>query len=238
MQRGVSATTSNKVPAAELGVSANKHEGTTSDNPVLPPEERRTDEGTLWTFSSTATRARPTGRSHRKILRFPALRPAYAKNRYDPEGNLTRKGSSYKGDIWRYLATWGFRTLNDLDGAGFAPPSHDDLAAMFERRVHERAKTFDTYYSNRGYGISDSDVEEMAEAAAAAVLRDWSPDWIREQRERGRRGGQISKRAPKWDDDDLDALSHLEGQTVAQQAAHLGVSPSTVDRMRRALRAR
>ncbi|MGS0560103.1 helix-turn-helix domain-containing protein [Microbacterium aurugineum] len=44
-------------------------------------------------------------------------------------------------------------------------------------------------------------------------------------------------RAP-WTPADLDALAALKGMTVAQQAARLGVSPSTIDRMRRALRER
>lgn len=210
-----------------------------SSSPVFPPRERRTDEGTLWRFSTLATRARTAGRSRRKILRFPALRPVYAKNRYGPDGNLTRRGSSYNGDIWRYLTTWGYRTLNDLDSAGFAPPTHDDLTALFERRVRERGKTFYPLYSNRGHGISLADVETMADAAAAAVLRDWSPDWIREMTERGRTGGKNSPGpGPLWTADDLDKLAALDGRTVAQQASALGVSMSTIDRMRRALRQR
>ncbi len=163
----------------------------------------------------------------------------YAKNRYDSEGNLTRKGTSYKGDIWRYLATWGFRTLNDLDGAGYAPPSHDDLADLFERRMRERATTYDTYYSNRGHGISFGDIETMADAAAASVLRDWSPNWIRKTREWGATGGRKSRPSePAYSDADLDALAALHGQTKAQQSIALDVSQSTIDRMRKALRDR
>ncbi|WP_307374483.1 hypothetical protein [Microbacterium sp. W4I20] len=163
----------------------------------------------------------------------------YAKSRTDADGNVIRKGASYQGDIWTYLAKWGFRTLNDLDGAGYAPPSHADLAAMFERRVFERAKTYDTYYSNRGHGISMSDVEMMAPAAAEAVLRDWSPDWIRKTREWGAAGGRKSRPSePAYSDEDLDALVALDGQTKAQQSIALDVSQSTIDRMRRALRSR
>lgn len=51
-------------------------------------------------------------------------------------------------------------------------------------------------------------------------------------------GGKISKRVPSWTDADLDTLLALEGMTVTQQAAHLDVSMSTIDRMRRALRQR
>lgn len=162
----------------------------------------------------------------------------YAKERRDLNGFVVRKAKSYRGDVWAYLTNWGYRTLNDLDGAGFAPPSHAHLSELFERRVLERGRTFYPLYSNRGHGISTPDVETMAENAATAVLRDWNPEWIREQRERGRRGGKISKRLPEYDDADLDALAALRGLTVAQQAVALSVSPSSIDRMRRALRNR
>ncbi|WP_431072100.1 hypothetical protein [Microbacterium phyllosphaerae] len=234
MQRDVSATTSNKVRArVELtGMQS------TSDNPSSQGEGRATDAGTLWTFSALSTRARTAGRQQRRALRFPALRPMYAKERRDLNGFVARKAKSYRGDVWAYLTNWGYRTLNDLDGAGFAPPSHADLADLFERRVLERGRTFYPLYSNRGRGISTPDVETMAEAAATAVLRDWSPDWIREMRERGRRGGKKSKRPPTWTNEDLDRLASLEGMTVAEQASEMSVSMSTVDRMRRALRQR
>lgn len=234
LQLSVRANTSNKVRARvePTGVQS------TSDNPSSQGEGRATDAGTLWTFSALSTRARTAGQQQRRALRFPALGPVYAKERRDLNGFVVRKAKSYRGDVWAYLTNWGYRTLNDLDGAGFAPPSHADLAELFERRVLERGRTFYPLYSNRGHGISTPDVETMAEAAAAAVLRDWSPDWIREMRERGRRGGQNSKRPPTWTTADLDTLASLEGVTVAEQAAKMGVSMSTIDRMRRALRQR
>lgn len=230
-----SANTSDKVLAPQRDVSAYAHHDTTSDNPSFQGKGRATDAGTLWTFAARATRARTAGRQQRRALRFPALRKVYAKERRDLNGFVTRKGASYAGDIWRYLVTWGYRVLNDLDGDGYLPPSHDDLADLFERRVRERAVTFYPLYSNRGYGISTPDVETIADRAATAVLRDWSPEWIREMRRRGAKGGRTSKRPPSWTD---DALVALDGLTVAEQARTLGRSPSTVDRMRRALRER
>ncbi|KTS03575.1 hypothetical protein [Microbacterium testaceum] len=160
----------------------------------------------------------------------------YAKERRDLNGFVTRKAKSYRGDVWRYLTTWGYRTLNDLDGAGYAQPSHDDLADPFERRVRERARTFYPLYSNRGHGISLADVESMADDAAAAVLQDWSPNWILKMRERGATGGRNSPGpGPVWGDDDLDRLAAMDGLTIAQQSITLGVSMSTISRMRRAL---
>lgn len=225
-----------KLTLAEMQATVSAYAA--SDNPVFQAEREVPSAGTLWRISALSTRARTNGRIQRTALRFPTLRRVYARERRSADGLLIRKGASYAGDVWRYLSRWGFRTLNDLDGAGFAPPCHDDLAALFERRVLERGKTFYPLYSNRGFGLSTATVEQMADAASTAVLRDWSPTWIREQRERGRRGGQFSKRKPTWTDADLDALAVLEGMTVTEQARTLGVSMSTIDRMRRALRER
>lgn len=238
MRASASANPPEKVLALESEVSANAVDVSPPSNPSFQGKRRATDEGTLWTYSTLATRARTAGRQQRRALRFPPLRPMYAKERRDLNGFVVRKAKSYRGDVWAYLTNWGYRTLNDLDGVGFAPPSHADLADLFERRVRERAKTYDTYYSNRGHGISDSDVETMADHAATAVLRDWSPEWIREQRERGRRGGQISKRKPSWTDDDLDALAKLAHLPMQARADALGRKLRTTERMWSALRGR
>lgn len=234
-----SANPPDKVLALAPEVSANAADTSPPNNPSFHWKGRATDEGTLWTYSTLATRARTAGRQQRRALRFPALRPVYAKERRDLNGFVVRKAKSYRGDVWAYLTNWGYRTLNDLDGAGFAPPSHADLADLFERRVRERGVTFYPLYSNRGRGISTPDVETMADQAATAVLRDWHPEWIREQRERGRRGGQISKRKPSWTDDDLDALakmSHLPNMQARADA--LGRSLRTTERMWSALQQR
>jgi len=58
------------------------------------------------------------------------------------------------------------------------------------------------------------------------------------RRERKAAGGRKSRPPRTWNDDDLDALAQLAGLTVDQQAATMNRSASTIDRMRRALRAR
>lgn len=63
-----------------------------------------------------------------------------------------------------------------------------------------------------------------------------SPEW---RRERKAAGGRKSRMPKTWGDAELDRLDgDLAGITVAQQAEALSTSPATVDRMRRALRAR
>lgn len=142
MQASVSASPPEKVlaPASEASVSG--VDACPPSNPSLQGKGRATDEGTLWTFSALATRARAAGRQQRRALRFPSLRPVYAKERRDLDGFVVRKAKSYRGDVWAYLTNWGYRTLNDLDGAGFDPPSHAQLAELFEGRVRERGVTF------------------------------------------------------------------------------------------------
>lgn len=232
------ASTSDKVLDTDAAVSANAADVSTSDNPVFHRKRRRSLEGVLWPTAMRSTRARTAGRCQRKVLRFPALRRVYARERRDLNGFSVRSAKSYARDIWTYLETWSYRTLNDLDGAGLPLPCAEDLAELFYHRIMARGVTFFPLYSNRGHGISTVDAEKMAHDAARAVLRDWDPEWIRRQRERAARGGRASKRPPTWNDEDLDTLAQLTGQTVAQQAIILGRSPSTVDRMRRALRAR
>lgn len=103
-----------------------------------------------------------------------------------------------------------------------------------EQREPQRLRRTYLDQSRSGKGA----IESVALSSARYALTTWSPDYITEMQRLGSVGGKISKRAPEWDDADLDALEALKGLTVAQQAVQLGVSHSTVDRMRRALRER
>lgn len=69
----------------------------------------------------------------------------------------------------------------------------------------------------------------------AYVRSTTSEEW---RRERKAAGGRKSRPPRTWGDDDLDTLAQLAGFTVDQQASALKRSASTIDRMRRALRAR
>lgn len=144
------------------------------------------------------------------------------------------------------------RVLNDRCRDGVEPPRPYLLVLALERYVQQQLwhlvyhhdygeqrapqRLRRTYLdgSRSGQGA----IRSVAVSCARYALTTWSPDYITEMQRLGKLGGQISKRVPSWTEADLDRLATLEGLTVAQQAAQMGFSMSTVDRMRRALRQR
>lgn len=231
--RRVSLTVSNKVRTA---VSEKVSSPSTTREPASAVVLAR--------VASLSTKARGTGKNDRKQLRFPSIRRVYARARVDAQtGEIVRKGRSYYLDVWEYLQAWGMRTLNDLQGQGFGPPDHEDLAALFEKRVRQRGRTWSSY-DGRGAGLSIETVEVMVEGAATATLRDWSEEWIVGRRESGRIRGSFSKRGPKWDADDLAILmlfEHLPASAGAHvfnrwRARSAVVSRATFYRMKAAAR--
>lgn len=192
------------------------------------PRRGRADVSVLARIASAATRARGTGHNDRGQLRFPSLQRSYAKQRHSQSGE--RK--TYYAAVWRYLQLWGFRLLNDLQRDGYDPPSHEQLAALFEARIRERGHTWHRQ-DGRGVGLELGTVERLAEDAASAVLRDWSEAWIASRRAAGRTGGQRSRRGPsKATADALAALEALpDGMTHQERADALGVSLSTERRL-------
>lgn len=138
-----------------------------------------------------------------------------------------------------YLQAWAFRTFNDMQGDGYAPPTHEQVADLFEARVRERAKTWHPY-DGRGPGLNLETVATMADKGANAALRDWSETWIAGRRTAGRKGGSLPKPPRrKWTDANLDALAALPaGLTRQQQADALGLTLATTKRLWTALRER
>lgn len=215
---------------------------TVSDKAINPVG---VDDELLARIAKLATRARGEGNKARKQLLFPPLRRVYAKERRDAQtGDITRKGKSYSYDIWKYLTTWGYRIGNDLQGIGQPLPSQEQFAELFEQRIFDRAVTYSAY-DGKGAGLETDAVLQMADDAASATIRDWSPDYIQLQRERGRTGGKNSKRPPSsWDDADLDVLALFAGLPPMEQLDLFNegrtkpVSRATYYRMRAALRER
>ena len=165
------------------------------------------DHAVVSRAANRATQARGAGKDDRKQLRFPTLRRHYARALVDEQtGEVVRPARSYYLDVWTYLQHWGYRTINDLQGDGFAPPSHAQLAALFEARVRERGQTW-SLHDGAGIGLDLGTVETMADLAATAALRDWSEEWISQRREAGRKGGSISRKPATWDTDDLAVLA-------------------------------
>jgi hypothetical protein len=149
----------------------------------------------------------------------------------------------------RYLNKLGYRALNDLTGAGYAPPTVAQLTAAYAGIVDERLGKFvkssagssgerQSKFEKWAY-VDEGGVERLTTMAAEGTLQDWTPDFLRVAALRGRVGGTRSRRAPLWmTDGNLERLLAMEGQTVAEQARALKLSTATIERMRRHLRQR
>jgi hypothetical protein len=211
-------------------VSANVPESITSDNP-RPSRAYGEDDVQALVAQLIASRA---ARGHRKMMRRPSR----------------RRGQRDLFDIVRlHLRRLSRRVLNDRCRDGLEPPSEQLLAEALESYVrqqlwpliyhHDYGDQREPNRVRRTY-LDDSRnaVESVARSSAAYALTTWAPEYIQDMQRLGAIGGRISKRKPSWTAADLDRLAALEGRTVAQQAAELGRSRSSIDRMRRALRER
>ncbi|MFG6502515.1 helix-turn-helix domain-containing protein [Microbacterium sp. P05] len=164
-----------------------------------------------------------------------------------------RRGQNDLFDVVRlHLRRLCRRVLNDRCRDGLEPPEHDLLVLALEGYLREQCwhlvyhhdygeqrapqRLRRTYLDESRSGLTA--IESVARSSARYALDTWTPDYTREMQRIGSVGGKISKRKPTWTDIDLDLLALLDGLTVPEQAKHMGVSHSTIDRMRRALRAR
>lgn len=139
------------------------------------------------------------------------------------------------------------RVLNDRTLNGAPIPDHETLRlAMHEYittelghfLVHREPGSTAATPPIQHARLVDAASDRLARSAASYVLRSWSPDYIAEQRRRGAVGGRASRRRPTWTPGQLADLQALEGLTVAQQAAQLGLNSATIKRMRSTLRQR
>lgn len=225
MQESVSAN----APDKRTSVSA----WTASDN---PRPTRAYEEQAIDALVTDLVAAR-AARGHRKAMRRPSR----------------RRGQSDLFDVVRlHLRRLCRRVLNDRCRDGLEPPQPYLLFLALERyleqqcwhlvyhhdygeqRAPQRLRSTYLDESRTGHGA----IYSVALSAARYALSTWTPDYTHEMQRLGSIGGKIGKRKPMWTDDDLDTLASLAGQTKAQQAKHLGVSTSSIDRMRRALRDR
>ncbi|MDT0157249.1 hypothetical protein Q9R19_06375 [Microbacterium sp. ARD32] len=213
---------------------ANKVLGTSSDNPISP-WDMDTAQAVLTRYAHDALPPRGRGKNARRQLDFPEPKATYPRGRIDPATGERRRGS-YSSDVWGFLETWGFRILNDFDSDDIAPPTLDLLSELFADHVTRHANTWHPY-DGRGprASLRIDQAEDMAVSAAEHVLRDWTPDYIKQQRERGHNGGKAGRpRGPtKNTDENYRRLLRLpRGLTRQQQAKRLKVSTGTIDRLR------
>lgn len=194
------------------------------------------------TLSAALTAARAPRGKRRRILS--PKRPR--RDAYQSDRGRSTSGAWHR--CLRHLCRVGLRALNDVALAGaLVPPDETTLAEALDIYL-DRHVAHLFWFPAPGdaartrfekWSSIDLDARErLVDYAARAILDTWGPDWIADRRERGRRGGQTSRRGATWTFDDLDRLACLDGLTIAQQAEELDVSRSTIDRMRRALRDR
>lgn len=212
-------------------------------SPKLSIQRIQVEQSVLELVAKLATRANTAKK--RKALAFPSLRRYYAKERKNLEsGEIIRKGASYYGDIWKYLQSWAFRLMNDLQGRDLPLPDHAQLEDLFRSRIMERAVVLDLFEKGRP-GLTPDTVEHLVEQAALAALRDFDRLYIKKQSERG----TLARGKPKpsrrtWTEADLEVLALLDGMPPREQLELLNrgrarpFSRAAYYRLRQALRDR
>jgi len=194
-----------------------------------------------------------------------ATKPRRSRKRLNVPPRITaanyraRRGRQSR-NAWHALRSYFdalvFRMLNDREQAGHARLTLDDarvLADALDAYARDYLSgwllPFDPYarpsrFERFAY-VDEVALDRLCRAVAMSQITDWSPDWIRQRRAWGRKGGRPPgqpSRAAASDPAKLDALAALIAAeprlTGPQLAERLGVSPSTVDRMRQALRER
>lgn len=217
-----------------LDTSADKVLNASSNKPISP-WDMDTALAVLTRYARSALLQRGRGKKSRLQLDFPELKITYPRGRIDPTTGERRQRGSYSRDIWLFLETWGFRTLNDLDRDNITPPPRDLLVELLEEHVMHHAETHNQYDGHGVRGSLDIDgIHKTARKAAEHVLRDWTPDYRREHAERSAKGGRNGHRGTTKNTDANYArfLRLPRGLTREQQAKRLKVSTGTIDRLR------
>ncbi|MEV7528568.1 hypothetical protein [Agrococcus sediminis] len=141
--------------------------------------------------------------------------------RYEVEYSKAKRDGAYFAEMGSALTRMGFRLMEHCQRRGLKPPTEFVLEHVFREVLMREADPL-----SRLVGI---DRTHRAATSAAFVLQEWSPEHKAVLAEKGRRGGQKSKRKPLHDPSLLDGLF---GLSVREQAARLGLSKSTVARLR------
>lgn len=141
-----------------------------------------------------------------------------------------------------YLCALAWKVMNDHCLAGIEQPSPAELEhalrVYIDRNLSKFVQERDDPTAarppfHRFRYVETEQADRLAQSLATSLLRDWTPDWIKERQLRGGIGGRHSKRGPsKATAANLAALAALpEGMTHAQRADALGVSLGTERRL-------
>jgi cobalamin biosynthesis Mg chelatase CobN len=168
-----------------------------------------------------------------KRRRAPSAYTAPKRSRTDREHN------GYRFELNKFLCT----VATDMLNHGFhvlgipSLPTVEEFSSQLLEVLETRARLQDDYdraTNGRDRGaITYTEAEELAQDVAAFALNSWDPAFFTTAAERGRRGGQKSRRGKNYTQADLAAV---EGLSKADAAAKLGCSESTIARLRREAR--
>jgi hypothetical protein len=162
------------------------------------------------------------------------------KNRSKFRFPYPRKNSDFPQQVYKYLIKTGLSDLNlCVHTYGMTVPELAELADFYLDVVYARGSRH--VHSGRDSsnvkiigGISHDHAERVARDAATFVLEQWDSDYTPRRRREARKGGETSRRGPKYPH---ALLTGLEGLTAKQQSAALGIPIPTISRMRARARA-
>lgn len=139
-------------------------------------------------------------------------------------------GTNFYLSVQGWLTVIGGSELRRAEQAGEDLPSSDALADfLFQQALHHGDRYIDFGHKTGNGRLKVGAVEKLVEKQATYLLESFQPAFTRRfTTEQASKGGRKSKRRTKH------SLQGLEGLSIAQQAASLGVSLSTISRLRRA----
>jgi len=147
-----------------------------------------------------------------------------------------RRGWDYNKHVFQLARNRGHQIVNHAEDQGrlSRDPTPEELGEVLESVIYERFGTWvvTDYEVGTGntdsLGLTDRDAARIARDAAKSILGFRTRGYLALQRARGKKGGGISKRKPKFTVADLADFASLK---PAEQARALGVSVRTVQRI-------
>lgn len=143
-----------------------------------------------------------------------------------PEPTL---GDDYGAAVNAWMIGAAFAHLRGFQKRQEAPPDAEALAEWIECETFEHGSAWIEHRRER-YRLGAADVARMSRSVASFALQEFDPEVYR----RAALGGSRSRRPRVFAPSLLDGLEHLSRR---EAAAALGISESTVARLRRARRA-
>lgn len=143
--------------------------------------------------------------------------------------------------VWIYLCTLVYRLFNDRRLEGRDLPAEDVLRDALDLCIHRHLRKFLTFADDqnrrdrydRFARLDGAQIETLTATLAAACARDWTHDWIDEQRAWGTLGGRPPGRTGRALADSPSvhaALRDVAHLSIREQAKVTQISESSVRR--------